>query len=265
MIIFERLGGWGLGNSLFQIATTISIALDNNMDYYFPNNCNFKRVRFNQNSFFKNELPWIDLTTIKNFGRWGTGDIKYIKPPIFNKTTIIDGFFQSEKYFKHHRDKILKLFDLKDVYKEHIKNKYKHILNNNSCSLHIRRGDYLNAREMKILDLDYYRKAVKYFNTDTLFVIFSDDINWCKENFGFIEKKIFIEEKNDLLEMYLMSLFTKNIIANSTFSWWGAWLGNNNEVIMPNPDNNWFSDIFYEEKQKYSNYKDLICENWKVI
>jgi hypothetical protein len=118
---------------------------------------------------------------------------------------------------------------------------------------------------MKVLDLDYYKNAVEKFDEKTLFVVFSDDINWCRENLNFIKNKFFIEEKNDILEIYLMSLFKKNIIANSTFSWWGAWLGKNNEVIMPNPNNNWFSCFFYKQNINQSNYDDLICENWKVI
>lgn len=265
MIIFERLGGWGLGNSLFQIATTMSIAIDNNTDYYFPDSCWFKKSRYDENSFFKNELPWINFEKIKNFNRWGIGDIRYVKPPMFKETTVIDGFFQSEKFFKHNREKIVEFFEIKDVFKEKIKNKYKDILNENSCSLHVRRGDYINAKEMKVLDLDYYKNAVEKFDEKTLFVVFSDDINWCRENLNFIKNKFFIEEKNDILEIYLMSLFKKNIIANSTFSWWGAWLGKNNEVIMPNPNNNWFSCFFYKQNINQSNYDDLICENWKVI
>jgi len=100
---------------------------------------------------------------------------------------------------------------------------------------------------------------------DKQFVIFSDDINWCKSNFDFLHDKLFIEERNDLLELHIMSLFSNHIIANSTFSWWGAWMANNSNVIMPDPKNNWFSEHYYDEQKYNNNYEDLIPSNWRFI
>lgn len=265
MIIFERLGGWGLGNSLFQIATTVAISKDSNTSYGFPNNCNFKRVYFGQNSKFESELPWVDFDLFKNSRRWGTGDIKYVEPPKFNENVVVDGFFQSEKYFKKYRSDIKKIFQIKSLYKEYLLNKYKSIINDESCVLHVRRGDYLTARELIVLDTEYYKRAVNSLGDNYTYVIFSDDIHWCKSNFDFIKKKIFIEEGDNLLELYLMSFFKNHIIANSTFSWWGAWLSESSNVYMPNPMNNWFSELYYRENYHNKNMSDLICENWRVI
>jgi hypothetical protein len=266
-IIFDRLGGWGLGNSLFQIATTISIANDNNSNYYFPDNCCFiKKYK----KYFKKELPTIntDIYNKIKFERWGVGiPTKYINPPPL-KNAIIDGFFQTEKYFINSRNKIVDAIEIKDEYTIYLKNKYHDILNEKSCTLHVRRGDYFTAKEMKVIDTEYYKSAIKRFANDTLFVIFSDDIEWCKHNLDFITNKIFINENNDILELYLMSYFKNNIIANSTFSWWGAWLGENNKVIMPNPSNNWFSDFYYKEKELQNincEYESIIPNNWIVI
>jgi hypothetical protein len=271
MIIFERLGGWGLGNSMFQIATTISIAKKNNTEYFFPDDCYFKKRYFDDlnNCYFKHILPFINLKSLNNvFVKWGYGGVGYVEPPKIknNENLIIDGFFQNEKYFSEYKDILIETFDIKEEYKKYIQEKYKEILNKNTCSLHVRRGDYLTAKEMKILDIEYYKNAVKYFDNDTLFLIFSDDILWCKNNLDFIENKHFIEENNDILELKLMSYCNNNIIANSTFSWWGAWLGKNTKVIMPNPQNNWFSENFYEENLKYKfNYNSLICKGWVTI
>jgi hypothetical protein len=264
MITFERLGGWGLGNSLFQIATTVAIAIDNNTDYSFPDDCNFRRVRYNENGIFKKELPWVKFNEVTYNQGWGIGDIKYQQPPMFNHNTKIDGFFQSEKYFKHIREEILNLFDIKDDIKDYLKEKYKDFLEQKSCTIHVRRNDYFTARELRVLDVDYYKSAIKHFDSDTHYVIFSDDIEWCKNNFDFLEKKTFIEENHDLKEMYLMSFFKNNIIANSTYSWWGAWLGDNNKVVMPNPETTWFSDIYYEEHKHNKGFNDLICKNWII-
>lgn len=120
MIIFERLGGWGLGNSLFQIATTVGIAKNNNTDFFFPSDCAFRKNRYNPiNTMFKYELPWINISSLNNnFRRWGTGEIGYFEPPSFTENTIIDGFFQSEKYFQHARSELLELFSLRDDIKK---------------------------------------------------------------------------------------------------------------------------------------------------
>ncbi len=154
MIIFERLGGWGLANTLFQIATTVSLAKLNNTDYGFPSDCYFRFARYNPNAlgriFFKKELPWVDINLIKNqdFERWGFGGVGFKTLPTTYKNMIIDGFFQSEKYFIQHRDYILELFEIKDEYKLYIQSKYKHLIDEDACSLHVRRGDYANAREL---------------------------------------------------------------------------------------------------------------------
>lgn len=265
MIIFERLGGWGLGNSLFQIATTVAIAYDNNTSYAFPNNCAFRHRRFSPNKIFKNELPWIDINDFYNCERWGIGDIMYVPPPKFKGSVIIDGFFQTEKYFKHHREKILNIFSFSEKIKEESA-KYSHLFNSDHCALHVRRGDYSTAKEMRIIEKSYYEKAAATFSDEMNFVIFSDDIDWCKSELSFLKNRVFIEEKNDGLELYMMSQFKNIITANSTFSWWGAWLGNDNRVIMPNPTKNWFSDEYNNTRASRANdFKDLICENWIVI
>jgi hypothetical protein len=265
MIVFERLGGWGLGNSLFQIATTMGAANDSNTSFAFPDVCNFRRVRYGVNSEFKHELPWVDLNSLTDVSRWGIGDIKYVKPPKFNTDTIIDGFFQSEKYFKHVRDEVVELFSIKDEIKNRLVNDYSELINGKTCTLHVRKGDSLLNPDMNILSLDYYMDAVSRFDDDTTFVIFSDDIQWCKDNLTFIKNKTYINEKSDFTELHLMSMFKNNIIANSTFSWWSAWLGNNNNVISPDPTNNWFSEKYYKEKSHNKSFGDLVCENWTLI
>src|ERR1035437_1583160 len=247
MITFERLGGWGLGNSMFQIATTIAVARDNHTNYAFPSNCNFRRQRFHDgNSMFKRELPWTDQD-LSGFGHWGTGDIRYVVPPPINSDTNIDGFFQSERYFKHHRSEILDVFALKDEHEAMLRTKYANLLNDKSCVISFRRGeDYYRANELKILDMQFYKSAMSKFDDDTLYVIFSDNLDWCKEHLFFIKNKVFVGNGDNVLDMHLMSYFKNNIIANSTFSWWGAWLGRTDKIVyMPNPSNNWFSDLYY--------------------
>jgi hypothetical protein len=104
--------------------------------------------------------------------------------------------------------------------------------------------------------LSYYEKSVSIIGEDKLYVIFSDDINWCKENLNFIKNKIFVTDNLDYQDMYLMSMCKNNIIANSSFSWWGAWLNKNTnkKVVYPYI---WFN--FGPDASQIG------CENWIKI
>lgn len=122
--------------------------------------------------------------------------------------------------------------------------------------MHIRRGDYLVSPGHYInLDVEYYKNALKYIDNPGSILIFSDDISWCKDNFKG-DKYIFIENEKDYIDIYLMSLCNNNIIANSTFSWWGAWLNTNPNKIVISP-NKWFGPA---KGKRHLN--DLIPKNW---
>lgn len=131
--------------------------------------------------------------------------------------------------------------------------------------MHYRRGDYLKAKEMRVLDISYYKKAVSVIGSDILYIIFSDDLQWCKSNLNFLKNKVYIATNHDILDLYLMSYISKKIIANSTFSWWAAWLGENSDVYMPNPQNNWFSELYYKQHYYNNNMMDLKCKQWSII
>lgn len=119
----------------------------------------------------------------------------------------------------------------------------------NSVSVHIRRGDYLLRKHSKIhglCSLEYYLQAIQFIKSkskDPVFYFFSDDIPWARENFCNPSYK-FVDcnsGSNSCLDLYLMSQCKHNIIANSTFSWWGAWLNRNKEKIVVAPSV-WFND-----------------------
>jgi len=168
---------------------------------------------------------------------------------------LFNGYFQSEKYLD--RELILKLYSIDDISLEYINDKYKNIISN-SVSIHVRRGDYLNKYDKHpVQDINYYNLAMKYFRDYKKFIIFSDDIEWCKTNF-IGDQFIFIEGEHDYIDLWLMSLCDHNIIANSSFSWWGAWLNQNinKKVIAPK---NWFGP-----KKKLDTI-DLYCKDWILI
>ena len=164
----------------------------------------------------------------------------YFDASVFkNDDVYLDGYWQNELYFSDIREELLRdltsissMSDLGVVYMEGIKK-------SNSVSLHVRRGNYLNLKNFNVLDIDYYMKAVEYIRKNVekpTFYIFSDDLEWCKNSLGFLDNCVFVDStKTEIDDLKLMSFCQHNIIANSSFSWWGAWLNQNckKTVIAP--------------------------------
>ena len=164
----------------------------------------------------------------------------YFDASVFkNDDVYLDGYWQNELYFSDIREELLRdltsissMSELGVVYMEGIKK-------SNSVSLHVRRGNYLNLKNFNVLDINYYMKAVEYMRKNVekpTFYIFSDDLEWCKNSLGFLDNCIFVDStKTEIDDLKLMSFCKHNIIANSSFSWWGAWLNQNckKTVIAP--------------------------------
>lgn len=157
-----------------------------------------------------------------------------------NKLIYICGCFESEKYFNDIRDQLLQEFRPKKSLKQENEKMYKKMKNTNSVCISIRRGDFLNLDFYNICDKNYYDKAIQYCknNLDNpTFFIFSDDIEWCKENFKINNSEVFFETGNDDVaeKLTIMSTCKHFIISNSTFSWWAQYLGTyeNKVVISP--------------------------------
>lgn len=179
--------------------------------------------------------------------------VNYI-PSVFDnlwKDEYLVGYFQSYKYFEEYRDIILEEFNFSIP---SISQETKELLDMiNGCisvSIHVRRGDYLNGYYYdllgKVCNRDYYNRAVEIIKTkvdNPRFFIFSDDSDYVKTNLE-IENAMYVNFNRDddfWQDMYLMSVCKHNIIANSTFSWWGAWLNRNPNKIVVAP-NRWFAD-----------------------
>lgn len=168
-------------------------------------------------------------------------DAKLFNNPNFK---FYEGYFQNEKYFKNVRPELLKRFTLKEPLDEKNQEVLDEIKNTNSVSLHIRRGDYITLDYVNkihgVCSLDYYAKAIKYIAKKVKnphFYIFSDDIKWVLENLK-TEYPFTVVDFNQgkgHLDMELMKNCKHNIIANSSFSWWGAWLNQNPEKIVIAP------------------------------
>ncbi len=252
----------GLANNLFQIACAYAYSLKHNKELVILNE-KFGISHNPLDAYKENFLKKINLVSSKNFQGF-----KIYNEPQFNFSQIpeiegnvyLEGYFQSEKYFSDYENEIRNLLS----YSENvnlIKEKYKNELEKNTCSVHIRRGDYLKyPNHHPVQSVNYFMKAIRQMPDDSLFIVFSDDIQWCKDNLPNIEDKfIFIEENKDYEDLLLMSLCKNNIISNSSFSWWGAWLNENKEkkVIAPSK---WFGTA-----NNHNNTVDLYCKNWIII
>lgn len=169
-------------------------------------------------------------------------DEKYInvQAPIY-----LDGFFQSYKYLENIREELLQDFSLKKPLNKKNKEILEQIKNTESVSLHYRRTDYLKSRVANVMGActdEYYQNAVKTISEKinkplTLF-IFSDDPKWVKENVKFDHKTIVVDinsGRQGYFDMELMKNCKHNIIANSSFSWWAAWLNENPNKIVVAP------------------------------
>ena len=165
----------------------------------------------------------------------------------------MDGYWQSEAYFKDFRKDILKIFNFDDlIYEKKNIDLLKKINLTNDVCLNIRRTDHLNSDELNVMSSKYYQKSIDYFlrkTSDAKFFIFSDDIEWCKKKFNSDRFKIVNHEyagKKFKNYLYLMSKFKNFIIPNSTFAWWGAWLSNDKDRIVLVPKK--WSGIDHEDE-----------------
>ena len=164
------------------------------------------------------------------------------------------GFFQTEKYFKHIEDEIRKDF----TFKKNILNPCKESFDGNEfIGLHIRRTDYVQKQSYHPLcTLDYYERALKEL-PDVPVIIVSDDPEWCGRQELFESDRFLISDSdNNIVDMCILSLCKYHIIANSSFSWWGAWLANSNKVIAPKT---WYGSVANIDDS------DLVPEGWKRI
>lgn len=254
-MISAKLKG-GLGNQLFQIATVYALAMDNNDDCAF--NFNMKPIMqgngawvYKTNIYSKlKELPENWKSSFIFLERELEHNYQYQTIP-YHKNMIIDGYF-NQQYFNHRKKEIVDLFKNQETISK-IRGQFK-----NSVSIHVRRGDYLKLSMFYVqLGMDYYNKALslldKKTQIDRIYVM-SDGINWCKQNFK-DDRIEFIEGFPDFIDLYIMSQCTNNILANSSFSWWGTYLNENPDKIVYCPEK-WFG-LKGPKKYEY-----LFCDNF---
>jgi hypothetical protein len=267
--IIIRLKG-GLGNQLFIYSYGFSF-IKKNYDLLFDLKTGFFFDYYNRKprlSELINDLKLINITHI--FIYYFTKKYKKVANLIFKSIIItesqsnvlldinendllkkyifIEGYFQSLNYFYSYKSDLYNKIEFPELIKQQTSFFSERIINSNSVSIHVRRKQYDNH-----LPSDYYYKAIDIVLNkvkDSIFFIFSDDHDWCKKNLPNTANYVFVEGfKDELCDLYLMSLCKCNIIANSSFSWWGAWLTNKENKIVIAPINTQIgvSDYFYPD------------------
>ena len=196
----------------------------------------------------------------------GTEDIPFDYENVTRKEDgFYDGYWQNENNFLPIRDKILEVFSFPQFNDKRNIELAELITNKRAVSCHVRRGDYLKDPLYGVCTSEYYVKAIDEIKrkvSPDLYCVFSDDIKWCKENLGEIIGKdkeiVFVDwnkGENSFRDMQLMSLCNHNIIANSSFSWWGAWLNNHDDKVVVAP-NIWMNKPMVN---------DPLCDSWIKI
>ena len=290
MIIVRVTGG--LGNQMFQYAMYKSlekkgklVKLDSKSFYETKkehNGYELERIfDIKPNKPTKEDLEKFDknnISTLFKIKRKLFGDKKFVydtKEYVFNKdvyklkNSYLNGYWQSIKYFEGIENDIKKDFR----FKNQLDNKNLEILNeienSNSISIHIRRGDYMSPENYNmygcIATPTYYKKAIKVIEEkveNPTFFVFSNDMDWVKKNIQ-INSRVFYIDINSgngsYKDMQLMSNCKHNIIANSSFSWWGAWLNENKNKIVIAPKK-WIN-----REDVDSDKIELFCEGWTLL
>lgn len=265
--VFIYLQG-GLGNQLFQIFTLIAYSLKHKIpfkiplmkkDMTSPLGERYKRPLYFDN-FLKKLKPFL-IDKSKHQITYMEKEFSYNEIPYFEKNLLLQGYFQSYKYFDHYRNDILNLIGL-------VKRPGKEMI-----SMHFRIGDYKhNTNQHPILIVDYYIKSLQHIigktNKDDWIVMYffeeidreevSEKINQIKSQFKNLTFRESDKNLSDWEQMMSMSLCSHNIIANSTFSWWAAYLNENKDKIICYP-NVWFGGKLKNQTS------DLFLDNWNEI
>ena len=256
MITCNLIGG--LGNQMFQIAATHALALRNNDEAGFDLYKCYTPLQGNVSDKYKNNFfsKLRNVSNIKINFSYHEPSFSYNKIQ-YSKELVLNGYFQSERYFIDYKKEIIDLFNMEESplvtdYLVPFKT-----MDIPITAIHVRRGDYLKNPDFHpVCSVEYYKKAMEKIGPSN-FIFISDDMEWVKENFSGanIWYSNFTDEINDFK---LMASCDNNIISNSSFSWWGAYLNRNEDkrIIAPSK---WFGPKGPQDIQ------DIFPYNWEII
>ena len=256
-IYFNSLGNNGhLGNQMFQYAALRGIASKKQLDWKIPPKSMFgKTYSLRSNIYDCFELPFVKnghvgINVVADTVREASHSYN---DGLIDKITDecnIEGYFQSPKYFS----------DIEHIIRKDFTFKNEIVLSappvpNDYCALHVRRTDYVgNSLYHTNLDKFYYEKALEILEPKNV-IVFSDDPAWCRSHK--LYSQFLVSDRDQYVDLFLMKLAKQHIIANSSFSWWGAWLANSKNVVAPSQ---WFGPALGS-----LDTKDYYLEGWNIV
>lgn len=262
MITFQQLGKYGrLGNQMFQYATLYSLGKQLKYSIGVP-----YQARSSNDKMDFCLADGFNIDALDSSGKFFSS--VYIEPSFNYDPNILNipdecdirGYFQTEKYFKAYKNDLkFKQFKFKD----NIENQVNQLFEGKDSELiavHIRLGDYVHIQDCHpICSVEYYKAALEELPKDCQIVLFSDDYSQALELFKSFGLNVMLTGGNDkFVDMCMMTKCDYHVIANSSFSWWGAWLSNSKKVIAPKV---WFGNSPSVAK----NWDDIYCDGWEVI
>jgi hypothetical protein len=244
------------GNQLFQIACCIATAKKHGVDYYIPNETASPET---WEFYFKDKFPIYtkEMKMMLRDDYYEPSSFNFVPVPYRQGTNLLlHGYWQTEKHFSEYREDILKAFDF--MYNG-IKYPY--------VSIHVRRGDYLELEDKHpTVNDSYLKQAIKIFSDKghKFYMVYSDDYEWCKKYFmdNYPDLNFTYSVGNSAVDdLTSMSCCEHNIISNSSFSWWGAWLNRNpNKIVVSPSAKNWFG-----KGNSHLLTENIIPESWVQI
>lgn len=248
----------GLGNQMFQAAHALAQGWKNNRETVFiPKSWTPMQGRetFHYKDNVFRDLTFVD--SIEGFTKVHEGPWEYSEVNPVETDTVFEGYFQSGKNFLGYDEKIQKMFGPTDDFVKYAFEKYPELTSNNTVSVHVRFGDYKqNPHIHPSVSKEYIDEALSKLNDKKHLFLFGDDKKWLSENFQSQYNTIVDEE--DYIDLWIMSLCKTNIISNSTFSWWAAFLNNNSNKKVYAPSI-WFGPSGPQ------NYQDMYQSDWTKI
>ena len=242
MIGHNHLGKNGrFGNQMFQYAATRGVAAWKGYEWCIPDgpktDDEFEDEENQHKLFMAFKLPSVKVVNMHPAPYKEEASFTFDED-LFNNcedNVNLYGYFQSEKWFSHIENSIRKDFEWRDDVYNMCGQMFDNITGGQAISLHIRRTDHLiKPTYHPVLPLSYYEEALSKFPSDISVLVFSDDPAWCHEQELFAGDRFLISDSGDnITDMCLMSMCQYQIMANSTYSWWGAWLSNSEHVIAP--------------------------------
>lgn len=231
-----------MGNNLFQVASACALAWDHQADPCFPDFDPASSVF--QHVFYKCSRGCASATV--HF-EWNEPAYSY-NPIPYTPNMRIKGYFQSEKYFRHHRQKLLALFAPTASDYRYMRTKYWWVFDYpNTVGVQIRDYKFEYPDIYPQYGKDYLDKALAQFDPSSLFVVSSNNLEFAKKQMpAWVKNVVYIENEANYIDLFLLSFCKHNVITNSSFGWWAAWLNQNPEKIVVRPAV-WVKGLAYED------------------